>query len=1219
MRTAVVLLVGLGACSKSAPAPVPAIESAPLRERPAVDGTRFLRLDPTATGLDFRNELRRENAVAYVYSGAGVAVGDYDGDGLPDVYLVSQDGPNKLFRQTAPLRFQDVTAAVGGLDGGDAWGTAATFADVDGDGDLDLYVCNLESPNLLYVNLGDGTFREGAAAFAIDAVAACMGASFADYDNDGDLDLYLLTNRVLGSQLPPEIVAEVRLPEDVRKTKAQLFPPYPKFETGDGGVTVPEGYEDFYAAIGERVFVAGQRDRLLRNDGGRFVDVSGPAGIRDQGNGLSAVFWDCDDDGWLDLYVANDLHSPDHFYRNRGDGTFEDVTKDALPYTTFFSMGSDFGDVDGDGRFDLCVADMSSTTHYMGKMLMGNMNTHRWFLENAEPRQHMRNALFVNTGTGRFLEAAYLCNVASTDWTWTVLLRDLDEDSRLDLFATNGIPVFAEDPDVGRRFSSLWEEGKRQQALDLYRHLRRIDERNVVRANRGDWQFADVGAEWGLDELGVGQGAVVTDLDGDGDLDVIVNNQNQPASLFENRTAGTHRALVRLRGTLSNRHGVGARITLVAGGATQTRLMMPARGYMSAGDPVEHFGLGPATRIERLEVRWPSGHVQRFVDLAADHVHTIGEPVTTPPPRAAAAAPELPLFAAGELTGVRHVEAPFDDFALQPLLPHQLSKQGPGVACGDVDGDGRDDLFVGGAAGSAGTLLLARADGTFAPRPGPWVAEAAAEDLGALFFDADADGDLDLYVASGGVEAKQGDAAQRDRLYRNDGAGAFAPAAEALPDDRTSSSCVVAADYDRDGDLDLFVGGRVVPGRYPEAPPSRILRNDAGTFRDVTADLAPQLRAAGMVSAAVWTDLDGDGWPDLAVAAQWQPLRVHRNERGERLVDGTSALGLDTVRGIWNGLEAGDLDGDGDIDLVAANLGLNTKYKASQESPLQLFARDFDGNGTFDVVESKRQKGTELPVRGLSCSSEAMPFLAEKFPTYHAFASATLAEIYGRETLAECLEVSADELRHVVFENRGERFVRHALPRIAQVSTGFGIGLLDFDLDGDLDLALAQNSFSPEPETGRTAGGLGALLENRGGFVFEPVPARRSGLVAPDDGKAVAVLDLDRDARPDFLVATNDGPVRMFAARADRPGLAVRLRGTAGNPTAVGAFVELVRPDGVRCVREVKAGGGYLAQGTATAFFGPAPAGSRIRVRWPDGRATEHAVAAATGLLELGP
>jgi hypothetical protein len=1209
------------ACSGEAETPsdpAPPITSMPLRDRTAATGPRFVRLDPQACGLAFTNVLKKPNVIPYVYSGAGVAVGDYDRDGLPDVYLVCQDGPNRLFRQTAPLRFQDVTDAAGGLGGGDAWGSAAAFADVDGDQDLDLYVCNTESPNLLYQNQGDGTFRECGGPFGLAITAASTGAAFADYDNDGDLDLFLLTNRVFGPKLPQELVDEVELPAAIVKTRAQLFPPYPRFPRRGGKPVVPAGYEDFLAVIDDQIFAAGQADRLLRNDGyALWHDVTAAAGITGHGQGLSACWWDCDGDGLLDLWVANDLQSADQLWKNRGDGTFEDIAARALPHTAFFGMGSDFGDLDNDGRFDFCVADMSSTTHYMGKMLMGSMGDQRWFLMNAWPQQYMRNAVYLNSGTERFLEVAHLTGLASTDWTWTVRFADLDDDGWLDLYATNGIPIFEDNPDLGAEFRRLWQAGRRKEALEIARNLPRIDEKNVARRNTGGLRFEDVGAAWGLDELGVSHGAVVTDLDRDGDLDVVVNNLNAPASVYENRGAGAHRVLVELRGVRSNKAGIGSRITVTAGGITQTRLVVTTRGYMSAGEAIEHFGLGAAATIDRLAVRWPSGAEQVFTALAADRHYTIREGAT-----AAAAPPALPAppewFARRDLIAARHQELPFDDYAVQPLLPHRLSRLGPGIACGDVDADGREDVFVGGAAGQAGSLWLGRARGGFERADGPWAGDRACEDLGAVFVDHDGDGDLDLFVASGGIEAGERTELLRPRLYENDGRGRFAKAAEdRLPDLRISSSCVAAADFDRDGDVDLFVGGRTIAGRFPEAPPSVLLRNDGGRFAEATAELAPQLAQAGMVSGAAWSDLDGDGWLDLAVAAQWQPVRVHRNDAGKALRDATAGAGLGELLGQWNGIAAGDLDGDGDQDLVVTNLGLNTKYKASAAQPQRLFAADFDGNGKFDVVEANQQGEAMLPVRGRSCSSEAMPFLAQRFPTWDAFARASLPEIYGQQQLGASLQLEANELRNLVFENRNGKFVPHALPRLAQGSCGYGIGIADFDGDGVLDIALAQNSYSPEPETGRNAGGLGLVLAGRGAMEFAALPAHRSGVVMPEDGKALCVVDLDGDAAPDLLCSTNDGPVRTFVARGGEPRLAVRLVGPPGNPTAIGARLELVGPDGARQVRELAAGSGYLAQSAPAAFFGKVAAGSRLVVRWPDGSATEHELVERTGALRI--
>ena len=1192
------LAVGVAAagCSRSDGAPREQMTATRLADRAKVEGPRFARLPAAQTGLSFRNELRRENTVAYVYMGAGLTVGDYDANGLPDLYLVSQDGANKLFRQTAPLQFEDVTASAGaGLDGGDAWGTAATFADVDGDGDLDLYVCNLESPNLLFVNQGDGTFVEKAGMFGLGATFASTGAAFADYDNDGDLDLYLLTNRVFRPTLPREIVQETTPPAAIQKGKGDLLAPDLTFEL--------EG----------RTFMAGQQDRLFRNDGyATFVDVTAETGLVDHGNGLSVVWWDFDDDGYQDLYVANDFQSPDLMWRNRGDGTFEDVTS-RLPHTAFFGMGCDFADIDHDGRMDLCVADMSSTTHYMGKMLMGHMDQHRWFLMNSDPPQYMRNALYVNTGTERFLECAHMAGLASTDWTWTVRFCDLDEDGRQDFYATNGIPVFADNPDIGDRVQALWKDKRYNAALDVMRNMPRVDEKNIARRNVGDLQFEDVGVEWGLDESGVTHGAVVVDLDRDGDLDIVTNNLNAEASVFENRTSGTRRLLVELRSKDGKSRGVGAKVEVDAGGVTHVRQVSLTRGYMSAGEAVEHFGLGDVAKVDELRIRWPDGTSQLVADVPVDH-HVV---VRQPRALEAAAKPRK-LFGSSnyELEGVRHVEADFDDFAEQPLLPHRLSRLGPGAAAAPIEGEG-DAVWVGGAAGQPGSLFKTLAPGEAVERiAGPWQEDGGYEDMGAVFVDFDGDGDLDLYVASGSNECGDDTSLLRDRLYVNDGQGGFTRAADGvIPDVRTSTSCVAAADFDRDGDVDLFVGGRLVPGRFPHAPPSMLLRNEGGRFVDVTDEVAPQCRLLGMVSSACWSDLDDDGFVDLVVAAQWQPVRVLRNEGGARLVDCTEEVGLDAVRGLWNGVVSTDLDHDGDFDLVVTNLGLNTKYKASAKKPMELFATDFDGNGTMDVVEAKHSGDQTLPVRGLSCSSQAMPFVREKFPTFDQFAKATLGDIYG-DKLDDCLALSCNELRHVWFENDSGAFRMHALPRRAQISTGFGVFAAEGSPDSDsVFLKVAHNFYSPEPETGRVDGGLGAwMIFEAGECVTDQLLDARAGdhrglLRWCDSSDDVRVLHVRNDDRHSIALSAEGALGFGF--------LRVRLVGPNGNPTGIGAKVTWTGPEGRSRVREVVAGDGYLTQSTSALSF-PGREGA-IEVRWPDGHVTKHELTGEDASVTLRP
>ncbi|MCA8943097.1 MAG: VCBS repeat-containing protein [Planctomycetes bacterium] len=1168
-----------------------------------MDGPRFRRLDPVETGVDFTNRLRKENVIPYIYSGAGVAIGDYDRDGLPDLYLVSQDGPNRLFRQVAPLRFEDVTESAGGLDGGDAWGTAATFADIDGDHDLDLYVCNTEAPNLLYRNEGDGTFREVAGRIGLSVTRASTGASFADYDNDGDLDLYLLTNRVFGPRLPEPIVREVTLPADTKVTIDEMFPPHPRFERDGDEIVVPDGYEEFFYTIGDQVFPTGQRDILFRNDGyAQWRDVTDSAGVAHFGQGLSVTWWDYDGDGNLDLYVANDLESPDKLFHNRGDGTFEDVTREALPHTAYFGMGADFGDIDNDGRFDFCVADMSSTSHYMSKLLMGHMGDKRWFLMNADPPQYMRNAVYINTGTGRFLEAARLTGLASTDWTWTVRFADLDEDGLVDFFATNGMASFDNDPDANDEFRRLWNAGVKDAALDIVRGLERVDERNVARRNRGNWSFEDVGSAWGLDEASVANGAAIADLDRDGDLDIVVNNTNAPASIFENRTNRTHRILVELRGSESNAFGVGCRIEIEAAGVRQVRMVIPTRGYMSSGECVEHFGLGDTSRVERIRIDWPSGRTQEFRDLESDRHYTFYEPAAREPDEPEAAPAHGTTMLTAEPNRLpRHVERDFDDYAIQPLLPHRLSRFGPGVACSDVDGDGNDDLWIGGAAGQPGTLALTRADGTFEILDGPWRQDAECEDMGAVFFDHDGDGDLDLLVASGSIEPDAGSALLADRIYDNLGDGRFARVDDLPSTRRFPSTAVAVADFDRDGDLDVFIGSHAIRGRFPEAAPSTLYRNEGGRFHAVDDPVFTRL---GLVSSATWSDFDDDGWPDLWIASTWQPVRVLRNVEGT-FEDVTDRVGLADAHGQWNSITAADLDADGDVDYVVGNLGLNTKYHADEHHPMRLFAKDFDDDGVRDVVESKYEGDRLLPVRGRSCSTSAMPFLGEKFQTFQAFARATLPEIYGQDQLASSQDLFANHLEHVVLENLGGRFAIRPLPRRAQISSVDGIAIEQLDGDVLPDLLLVHNSFAPEPETGRFDGGAGAVLRNLGGCRFEVVEPTRSGFVVPGDGQGIARLQRD-SARADFVVVRNDDEPRMFGA--ERAGLVVRLRGRAGNPQAVGARITFTQGDR-SWNHTVSAGCGYLSQTSPTVFFPTVPNSSKnvaVAIRWPDGATTRH-------------
>jgi hypothetical protein len=1184
------------------PPPLPApggILSTPLIPRaPSAGATLFERLPAERTGIDFRNEWARQGGSSHelnsAASGGGVAVGDADGDGRPDVLLTRFLGSTRLYRNLGDFRFEDVTEAAG--LGADSSGGGATFADLDGDGDQDLSVCSHGKANRLYENLGAGRFRERAAEAGLDFLGASINVAFADVDLDGDLDAFLLTNRF--------------------STHDEVDPELP---LRDGRPYVPEELAELYDLLIDPVgrpkkIQAGQRDHLYLNDGGgTFTEVTEASGIHGNHYGLSAIFWDPDGDLWPDLYVANDFWGPDRLYRNRRDGSFDEVAAQALPRTPWFSMGSDSGDVDNDGRSDYLASDMSPMTHAKRLTNMGDVWESRWFLHHSQPNQSVRNALYLNTGTPRFLEASHLAGLSSSEWTWSAQFGDLDADGLLDLFVSNGMTRNYFDSDLRREADAY--VGADQTAF--WDRTGPLLDTNLAFRNLGGLAFESAGEAWGLDQASASFGATLADLDGDGDLDALVNNFEDAPFLLRNGSTDGHVLMLRLVGHHSPRDGVGATVTITTPAddparshtGLQTRYVSLTHGYLGGVEPRAHFGLGRHASVETLTVRWPSGHVQRFADLAADQLHVIAEPDGPPPPRVDPARPE-PLFTTVE--GPVSTEARYDAFKHQPLLPWNLSTLGPGLACGDVDGDGDEDVWLGGPAGLAGSVLF-NDDGQLAARPQPVLdLDDFYEDMGGLLLDLDADGVLDLYVASGGAESKPGSWALRDRLYLGVGDGTFARAPKtSLPDLRESSSAVAAADVDRDGDLDLVVGGGTLQGAYPLAPSSRLLRNTAGVFDDATVALAPALSAAGMVSGALFSDVDDDGHQDLVLTTHWGPVRLLRGT-GEGLEEITEAAGLSALTGFWNGVVSGDVDGDGDLDLVVTNLGLNTPYRANPDEPLSLYSGDVDGSGAAGLLESTWADGEEVPLRCLHCVRQAMPFVGAGFETHAEYAGSTLAQVYGDDVLAGLEQRAVTELRTGLLRNDGAGvFGFEPLPALAQVAPCFGPALCEVDGDGVLDLVLAQNFSGGHFETGRWNGGLGLLLRGDGAGGFTPVPADASGVAIPDDARAVLTADLDGDGREDLAVSCSDAPLRLLVRdeAAATPALSLRLQGPPGNPTAVGARVRVKTRNGVTHVAEVTAGGGYLAQSSATLVLAvPRSEVAAIHVRWPDGGTTEHVV-----------
>jgi hypothetical protein len=1023
--------------------------------------------------------------------GTGIAIGDYDNDGRPDLFVVSKTESCRLFRNLGDWKFEDVTEKAGVGDKGAAalvWKQGATFADVNNDGLLDIYVCRFNAPNLLYINQGDGTFREMAHAYRLDIVDSSVMAAFCDYDRDGWLDLYLVTN----------LLDHVAHPE-------------------------------------------GQRGRLLHNNrDGTFTEVTDRAGIRGEGQGHSATWWDFDNDGWPDLYVGHDYGVPDQLYRNNRDGTFTDVLDQVLPHTSFSTMGSDLGDVDNDGRIDFFASDMAATTHATDQRFLADARAKSSEPADNDPSapKYHRNALLLNTGRNRCLEAATLAGIAATDWTWSVRFEDLDNDGRLDLFATNGFP---------------WSPG-----VDLIRRLMRADsqadririmyespvqsEAKFAFRNLGNLQFEDVSASWGLGKKGVSFGAAFADFNGDGNLSLVYSNYQDGVTVLRNDCDTGHRAIVELRGTLSNRFGIGSTIRLESASGVQVRPLVLARGYLSSSEPVAHFGLGEDTLIHLLTVHWPSGHVQGFENLSVDRRFTITEPSGPVPVFKEPGPPAGQFEEVGQAFGLalRSREDPVDETNAQRLIPLRLNRRGPALAVGPLRAGGRDAVVLGGTTLDPLRILQQRAPGIFSSSELPPPAAGASPDDGPLLlFDADLDGNTDLVVTVGGNTLPALDPGYQPRLLLGDGRGGFRPAPEgALPPLTINAGAVAAADFTRSGRLGLFIGGRVLPGQYPLPPRSALLLNRGGTFEDVTDVLAPGLREVGMVTSAQWSDVDLDGWPDLLLTLEWGHVKYFHNGQGKGFEDWTEKAGFAAAgTGWWTSIASADFNGDGRPDFVVGNLGLNTQYRADPGHPALLFSGDFRGDGSSQLVEAYYEGDKIYPWRTRRDLGAAIPSILKRFPTNESYGRATLGEILGEDALAGARRFAATELRSGVFLSQPDGTHRfEPLPWLAQISPVQGIVAGDFDGDGCADIVAVQNSYAPIPAVSRFDGGLGVLLRGNGHGHFEPVPPAESGLVVPGDAKGVVALDLEGDGRKDLLVARNNDTALAFRNRRDGRG-----------------------------------------------------------------------------------
>ncbi len=1168
--------------------PAGGITARPLAPHPFPRGrTLFVQLSPDDTGVRTTNRYDDPRMKGDLYQefetssiGTGVAIGDYDGDGRPDIFVVSKTESCRLFRNLGNFKFEDVTEKAGLLQtGAEAriWKQGATFVDLNNNGRLDIYVCRYGAPNLLYINQGDGTFKEEAHAYGLDINDSSVMAAFCDYDRDGRLDCYIATN-ILNIATHPN----------------------------------------------------GQRGYLLhQNPDGTFANVTDRAGITGETQSHSATWWDYDNDGWPDLYVANDYGKPDKLYHNNRDGTFTDTLDRVAPHTSFSSMGADLGDVNNDGLIDFLVADMAATNHVTDQHMIADARgrTEESDFTSAAPKYH-RSALLLNTGTGRCLEAAILANVAATDWTWSPRFEDLDNDGRLDLFITNGFP---RDPGVDVVNRMMKAESPAERVRIMYESPPQ-SEMHLALRNRGDLRFEDVSAAWGLNQKGVSFGAAFGDLAGDGNLDLVYSNYKDGVTLLRNDCDTGHRIIVDLRGTVSNRFGVGAIVKIESALGLQVRQLVLARGYMSSSEPMLHFGLGADTLIRRMVVTWPSGHVQVFENLPVDQRFTVTEPSMPPPPfPTGPAAPPAGQFAeVGGAAGlaVASRDEAVDEISVQRMLPIRLNRRGPALAVGDIDGSGHESIIVGGTTLDPLRILQGAAGGTFTGADtsafAPPAGTPTVDDGPVLLFDAQGKGNLDLLVTKGGNSMPDGDPAYQPLLYFNDGHGSFRPAPDdALPALPISVGAVAAADFTHEGRLGLFIGARLVPGQYPLAPRSALLANRGGKFEDVTDQLAPALRQVGLVTSALWTDVDGDGWPDLLVALEWGPVRYFHNKQGKGFEDWTEKAGFAAAgAGWWTSIAAADFNGDGRPDYVVGNLGLNTQYHSDPQHPAVLFSGDFKGDGSTQLVEGYYEGDRLYPWRSQRDMVAAFPALRKRFPTTDSYAPATLAEVFGSDKLSAAQRFAATEFRSGVFLSQPDGTYRfEPLPRLAQISPLQGIAAGDFDGDGHADIYAVQNSFAPIPAVGRFDGGLSQLLRGDGHGRFFPVPVAESGLSVPGDAKALVVLDLGADGWPGFLVSRNNSSTLAFhnGGVAGHRSARLRLLGPAGNPTAVGARVTVVLADGTTETSEVYAGSGYYSQSSQAVFCGYPEANPprTIRVRWPLGQTTEQAFPPNASVVSL--
>ncbi|MEP5340281.1 MAG: VCBS repeat-containing protein [Algibacter sp.] len=1058
----------------------------------------FELLPSERTGIDFNNAIKESKTVNHlyynqIYSGAGVAIGDINNDGLADIFFCGNQVSDRLYLNKGNFKFEDITKkSRAAKNSGWSWGV--TMADVNSDGYLDIYVSrNGESmnpddrKNQLYINNQDLTFTESAMAYGLADAGFSSQAVFFDMDNDGDLDMYQV------NQLPD----------------SRLFQRY---------TNIPEKRKIYYT------------DKLYINENGRYYDVSTKVGIsRGLTYGLSVSATDFNNDGWTDLYVANDYEAPDFMYYNNGDGTFRNVIKDKLKHISNFSMGTDTGDINNDGFLDLITLDMASADHYRSKTNMGSMSAEKFnqMVEDGKHYQFMSNTLQINNAGKSFSDIANMTGLAKTDWSWAGLLVDLDNDGWKDIIISNGVKKDVRNNDFLTGLNKKLET-KSQDFYGMSKLAPSVPLSNYAFKNKGSLQFEKATKDWGFETPSFSSGMAYGDLDNDGDLDVVVNNMESPAFIYKNKATGNF-LKIDFKGNDKNKFGYGVKVIIHHNGKTQTADNTPTRGYLSSVEPKLFFGLGKDVEVDKVEIIWSDGKINVFEGVSANTT------LTAKHSKAKSQSKNIietkPFFNAVNPTDLgvlyKHEENVFNEYETEILLPHNISQNGPFTAIADVNGDGLEDLFIGGASGQSGILYTQNKAGNMQESEfQPWEKDKIAEDLGCLFFDADGDNDQDLYITSGGSEFKTGSVLLNDRLYINNGNGEFTKSKNGLPHIYESSQCVKASDIDADGDLDLFVGVRLIAGKYPFPASSYILINDNGIFKKDSDKNLVNFKNIGMVTDAVFSDIDNDKDDDLVLVGEWMPITVLENENGV-FSNSSDKFGLsNSSRGLWWSITANDLDNDGDNDYIIGNLGLNNKFKATKAHPFKVYANDFDNNGTNDVVLAKFYKDDYVPLRGKECTSQQMPYVSEKFKDYHSFASSNLLDILPKDKLSEAVVYQISNFESVILINEDDTLKRQSLPIQAQISPIKASLVDDFNHDGFKDILVVGNHFGVEVETTRYDAGIGSVFLGDGKNNFHQVKQTESGFYTPHDVRSINWIK--QGDKKGLIVTNNNAPISVF-------------------------------------------------------------------------------------------